>query len=308
MLDARNDVDTIAGHSHGGASMAKTFIVILLVIASARALPDLARLRGFPWLRDTLGDAHAKGGGLASVLWLPTLLLIVTALLQHVLHGRWFGLPEFAFMAFTLYLCWGPRDLDADIEAVLKAPDSERRRVAAQALNADSGEGELEFAAPVLVEAGFRAALSRHFGVLFWFVLLGPFGALGYRLVQLLARSPGFRETVGEAGETFERAARVLDWAPAHFMAWSVAVVSDFDAVARSWRDYHAAHGGGYFTLDLGFLGVIARAGVDADVVADDGSPSDASVELADARVILRRVLLTWLAVLAIIVIGGWAG
>ncbi len=288
--------------------MAKTFIAILLVIASVQALPDLARVRGFPWLRDLLEEAHARRSGLAGVFAVPVLLVALTALIQHLLHGVWFGLPEFAFMALVLFACWGPRDLDADIESVLKAPDSERRRVAAQALNADSGLGELEYSAPALVEAGFRAALSRHFGVLFWFVVLGPVGAIGYRLVQLLARSPGFRETTGSAAETLERTARVLDWAPAHLMAWSVAVVSDFDAVARSWRDYHAAHGRGWFTLDLGFLAVIARAGVDADVVAEDGSTADATVELADARVILRRVMLAWLAVIAIVVIGGWAG
>lgn len=288
--------------------MAKTFIAILLVIASAQALPDLARLRGFPWLRDLLDEAHAKRRGLVFVLGLPALLVAATALVQYLLHGAWLGLPEFAFMVFVLYFCWGPRDLDTDLEAVLKAPDSERRLVAAQALNADTGAGALAFNAPDLVEASFRAALSRHFGVLFWFVILGPAGALGYRLVQLLARSPGFRETTGEAAETLERTALVLDWAPAHLMAWSVAVVSDFDAVARCWRDYHAAGDRGWLSLDLGFLAAVARAGVDADVVAEDASTTDATTELADARKLLRRVMLAWLAVVAIVVIGGWAG
>ncbi|HNR91090.1 MAG TPA: cobalamin biosynthesis protein [Dokdonella sp.] len=288
--------------------MAKVFIAILLVIASAQALPDLARLRGFAWLRDMLDEAQAKRRGLGFVLGVPALLVVATALVQHLLHGAWFGLPEFAFMVFVLYFCWGPRDLDADIDAVLKAPDSERRLVAAQALNADTGAGALAFNAPDLVVASFRAALSRHFGVLFWFVILGPAGALGYRLVQLLTRSAGFRESTGAAAETLERTALVLDWAPAHLMAWSVAVVSDFDAVVRCWRDYHVIEGRGWFSLDLGFLDAVARAGVDADVVADEASTTDAVIELADARKLLRRVMLVLLAVIAIVVIGGWAG
>ncbi len=288
--------------------MTKTFIALLLVIASAHALPDLARLRGFAWLRDVLAQPGAQARSLAARLWLPAVLVVATALVHAALHSRWFGLLEFAFMAFVLYVCWGPRDLDGDIDAVLKAPDSERRHVAAQALNADTDAGALAFTAPALVEASFRAALSRHFGLMFWFVLAGPTGAIAYRLVQLLARSPAFREAIDGPHAALERAARVLDWAPAHLLAWSVAVVSDFDAVARSWRDYHAAHGKGYFTLDLGFLAVIARAGVDADVVAEEGSTADALAELADARVILRRVLVAWLAIIAVIVIGGWAG
>ncbi len=88
-------------------------------------------------------------------------------------------------------------------------------------------------------------------------------------------------------------------------------MVSDFDAIVTAWRDYHRAHGQGYFTLDLGFLAVIARAGVDADVAAGDGgeeSVGDPLAELADAQVVLRRVLYVWLAVIAVIVLGGWAG
>ena len=69
------------------------------------------------------------------------------------------------------------------------------------------------------------------------------------------------------------------------------------------------AHDKGYFTLDLGFLGALARAGVDADVVAGDGYATDVNDplnELADARRVLRRMLITWLAVLALLVLAGW--
>jgi len=291
--------------------MTQTFIAILLVIASTQALPDLARLRGFAWLRDGILRANGHGGAtpsLAQVVWLPALVVVATAVVQAALQARWFGLLEFAFMVSVLFVCWGPRDLDADIEAVLKAPDNERRVNAAQALNADGAAQSLPFHAASLVAASFSAALSRYFGVLFWFVVAGPTGAIAYRLVQLLARSPAFRDAIGGTHVELERAASLLDWAPAHLLAFSVALVSDFDAVVRSWRDYHAAHGNGYFTLDLGFLAVIARAGVDADVSAEEGSIGDPLVELADARVVLRRVMLAWLAVLAVVVIGGWAG
>lgn len=291
--------------------MTQTFIAILLVIASTQALPDLARFRGFGWLRDGILRANGPAGGalsLVQVLWLPVLLVVATALIQAALHARWFGLLEFAFMVCVLFVCWGPRDLDTDIEAVLKAPDSERRVSAAQALTADSAAQPLPFTAAALVAASFSAALLRHFGVLFWFVVAGPTGAIAYRIVQLLARSPAFRDAIGGAHATLERAASLLDWAPAHLLAFTVALVSDFDAVVRSWRDYHAAHGNGYFTLDLGFVAVVARAGVDADVSIEDGSVGDPLVELADARVVLRRVMLAWLVVLAVVVIGGWAG
>ena len=37
-----------------------------------------------------------------------------------------------------LFYCWGPRDLERDAEAVDKAPDSERRAAALQALRAET--------------------------------------------------------------------------------------------------------------------------------------------------------------------------
>jgi AmpE protein len=264
--------------------MAKTLIAILIVLLSTHALPDLARFRGFSWLRGWLVPADQQGNNSARTLVITGLMVVVTALIQAFLHRHWFGLLELAFMVIVLYFSWGPRD--------------------------GISEEPVPFSAAALVEAGFSAALSRRFGVLFWFALLGPVGALGYRLVQLLARSPGFAAAAGNMRPTFERTALILDWAPAHVLVWTLALVSDFDATVRAWREYHLAHGQGYFTLDLGFVGFIARADVDADVAAGDegdegvGNPL---TELADARVILRRVLYVWIAVIAVVVLGGWA-
>jgi AmpE protein len=53
----------------------------------------------------------------------------------------------------------------------------------------------------------------------------------------------------------------------------------------------------------------VARAGVDADVEAGDGYVQDVSdpvAELEDARRVIRRVLIVWLAVVAAIVLAAW--
>lgn len=292
--------------------MATSLIAILIVLLSTHAVPDLARYRNFAWLRGGSGvdPARADSQARLRMFLIAGLILVLVALVQAALHRHWFGLLELAFMVVVLFLCWGPRDLDGDIEAVLKAPDSARRYATAQSLGEGVSAQPVSLGAPALIEASFAAALSRWFGVLFWFALLGPVGAVAYRFVQLFARSPGFAGIVGDQRPTFERVALILDWAPAHLLAWSLALVSDFDATVRAWRDYHLAHGQGYFTLDLGFLAYIARAGVNADIEAGDGDAElsgDPLVELADAQALLRRALYVWLALIAIIVLGGWA-
>ena len=293
--------------------MALTLLAALLVVAGAHALPDLARWRDFAWLRVWLAQwtraPDAGAGSRFPVVLLPLLLVALCALVQFALDRVLFGVPAFAFGVLVLFYAWGPRDLDADIDAVLKAPDSERRNAAAQALRPDAASAPLPFESMPLVEATFASALSRWFGVLFWFVVMGPAGALGYRIVQLLARHPAFAAGI-DAGQRslLERSALVLDWAPAHLLALTLALVSEFDTVIKTWRDYHAAHGNGYFTLDLGFLPVLAKAGIDADMVAGDGYASEVGnplVELADARTVLRRVLIAWLAVIALLALTG---
>ena len=289
--------------------MAIKLLAVLVVFALAQGLPDLSRLRDFGRLRVWLGVLANLGDG-ARTLTALAVPVVICALVQYAFAGWLFGLLSFAFAVCVLWYSWGPRDLSEDVDAVVKAPDSDRRVAAAQALRCDGDDRPLPFEAPALVDAAFCSALRRWFGVLFWFLVLGPFGALGYRLTQLLAYSPSLADAQGDTGRGFARKlALILDWAPAHLMALALAIASDFDAVFHTWKTWHDRMGKGYFSLDLGFLSAIARASVDADVIAGDGYAEDVNdplVELADARHLLVRVLIVWLAATGLLVIGGF--
>ena len=281
--------------------MAIKLVAILLILFVAHVLPDLARLRDYSWWRAWLRwlGPPAPGVALAIGVGLPVLVCV---LVQAGLSTLWFGLIGFVFAVAVLYYCWGPRDLERDVEAIDKAPDGTARLAAAQALRRDGDDSELPFAAENLVAATFAAALSRWFGVLFWFVVLGPCGALLYRLAQLLAAAPATDESA-----LARKFAALLDWLPAHLMALALALASNFDAVFSAWRDYHRAHAQGYANLDLGFLDAIARASVTADVAADGNADAHSPlVALDDAMVLVRRVLVVWLTLIALIVLGGF--
>jgi AmpE protein len=281
--------------------MAIKLVAILLVAFVSHVLPDLARLRDYSWWRAWLRwlGPPAPGVALAVGVGLPVL---ACAGLQYGLRASWFGLVGFVFAVVVLYYCWGPRDLERDVEAVEKAPDSAARLAAAQALRRDGDHSELPFAAENLVAATFDSALVRWFGVLFWFALLGPCGALLYRLAQLLAAAPA-----AEDPALARKFAALLDWLPAHLMALALALASNFDAVFTAWRDYHRAHAHGYTNLDLGFLDAIGRASVVADVAADGQADAQSPlVALDDAMVLVRRVLVIWLTLMALVVLGGF--
>lgn len=284
--------------------MAIKLVAILLVLAACRTLPDMVRLRDFSWLHawlEKIGQSSAAAV-LVLAVGLPALLCaLVQAALDHVL----FGLIALVFSTLVLYFCWGPRDLERDVEAAVEAPDAERRAAALRSLR--GSDAAVASSPETLVETVFAASLSRWFGVVFWFVVLGPAGALLYRLAQLIAWSADIaRDESSTTTETARRLAAILDWAPAHLMALCLALASNFDVVFKTWHDYHLAHGG-YFTLDLGFLAAIARASVDADVAAEDHEVAAAhnpAIILEDAMVLVRRVLVVWLTLIALIVIG----
>lgn len=281
--------------------MAIKFVAILLVLFLCHTAPDLARLREFSWWRkwlQQLGRPPSAAGALVLGVIAPALLC---ALVQWSLRLPWFGLLEFLFAAAVLYYCWGPRDLERDVEAIDKASDSAQRAAAAQALKPDNDGTEVVCDAEHLVTATFHAGLGRWFGVLFWFAVLGPSGALLYRLAQQLAG-------VAELGDRAlaQKFAALLDWAPAHLMALALALASNFDAVFTAWRDYHHSHSQGYASLDLGYLDAIARASVAADVAAEAHDAQVPLVALDDAMVLVRRVLVVWLTLMALLVIGGF--
>ncbi len=285
--------------------MALKLLAILIALGLIAALPQLARYRHFGLLRGWFGALAGNAAGLALALTLPVL---IAAALAWWLHGVLLGVLGLAFAVVVLVFGFGPRELETDIDAVLKAPDAERRSTAAQALNPEERGEPLAWNAAALVGATAIAALRRRFSVLFWFFLLGPAGAVLYRMTRLAAAGDGAATGLDAAARA--RAARladILDWLPAHLMVLAMALAADFDAVLRAWRAWHATPG--RTALDPGFLESIAQAGVNADVEAGDGYAEDTADvlgELTDLSHLLGRVLVVWLALAALVVLGGW--
>jgi AmpE protein len=299
--------------------MSAVLIAVILALVLGHAVPQLAQLRRYEWfaswltwLGTRLGGQgiHASRYGILLSLGLP---LLVVGLLQWWLHAVWYGLPAFVFALAVLFYCWGPRDLDLDVEAVVDAPDTNARRIAVQALFGPDREPRLD--GPALVEGVFQGALERWFGVLLWFMLLGPFGALLYRLTQVGATRVALDRVPVEHGATFARLKLILDWPAAQLMTLGLALASNFDAVLEAWSRWHAETGRGWFTLDTGFLGAAARVSVDCELAEEQDEayavdapppPAPALPALKDAISLAWRILLLWLAVLALFVLAGY--
>ncbi|MBL0228944.1 cobalamin biosynthesis protein [Thermomonas sp.] len=300
--------------------MAATLLAVIVALAVGHLAPDIAtgvRQHGWfgGWLR-WLNAQFPEGSfwrgrhGIALALAVP---LLVVGLFQVALREPLWGFVGVLFAVVVLFHCWGPRDLDLDVAGVLDAPDAASRRHAASRLWAHAAGARMD--GPSLVEAVFRNALRRWFGVLFWFLLLGPFGAVLYRLSVLAVE----RDDTQLAHETAAGARAwlaLLEWPVAQLMTLGLALVGNFDSVMAAWREDDA------FALHGDLLGTAARASVRsgspkkaADYAESGVSASTAIIEvfgelpeLRDAMNLAWRILILWLAVIALFVVAGWVG
>jgi AmpE protein len=287
--------------------MAIRLLAALLALGLIHLLPSLARWHTENLLRRWAGALRDLQGA-ARVLVLVGVPVLLVLVLDALLRHAWLGdLARLAFDVLVLLFCFGPRSFEADLEAILAATDRPAREAAAQGLS-DNGE-RVGWSAHALGEAIAFAALRRRFGVLLWFFLLGPAGALAYRLAQRLGREEGLPLDVASR-ESARRFANAIDWIPAQLLVFTLAVVGHWDAVMAAWQRWRAqATSGDWYREEPRFLADAACADIAVEIEAGDGyveERSDPLLELVRMRSAFLRALVAWMSVVALIVMGGW--
>jgi AmpE protein len=294
--------------------MFMTLAAVVVALALGHLAQGLAAaVRRHDWYDDWLrwlGARFPHGfwqGRWGIVLALAPSLLVVASL-QWSLDTLLYGAVGLLFGIGVLFYCWGPRDLDLDVGAIVDAPDAAARNAAIARLSPNGAD------MPTLLVAVFHAARRRWFGVLFWFLVLGATGAVLYRLVALAAEDDSALLPADNAAGA-KRLLAWLDWPVSQLMALFMALVGDFDTVFGAWKQ----NGGAGFDVDADFLGAAGRASVRSELADDAQDYADAGEgaaeiardlgpmpELRDAMSLVWRTLVAWLAVIALFVIAGW--
>jgi len=306
--------------------MAVTLIAVVAALAIGHMAQSLAAsVRHYDWYGNWLGwlDAQFPEAGFWRGRWGVTLALVppllAVGLFQLALHEPLYGLAGLAFAIMLLFYSWGPRDLDLDIEAIINAPDAAARRAAIATLWPDGAPAIIDGGA--LISAVFQNALRRWFGVLFWFLVLGPMGALLYRLAVLSCEGAFAHRLPMDTRADARILLKALDWPVAQLLTLALALVGNFDTVLGAWREA----GGASLTLDHNFLDAAGRASVRTELAEEAADYADEASELGegggaaptvttatelpelrDAMSLVWRSLLVWLAVLALFVIAGF--
>lgn len=252
-------------------------------------------VRWHGWLAELLSGAALQ---LVAVL-LPALLVLA---LYAWVDDALFGLPALLLLVVVLLYAFGRGDLRAALDQYLERWSRGDFQAAFEQLEQGAAPpGDEEDAIdPRNLHLHARRRLyyrgfERVFAVLFWFLLLGPGGAVLYRLVVLEHGSP-------RGGPGRLDLLHWMDWVPARLLSISYALVGDFDASLYRWQE------------------AIADPRREAVVVLEDcgnaalriGDPAPGAegvealvargaVELRAVETLRRRALLVWLVLIALL-------
>lgn len=226
-------------------------IALLVGLLVERLATQLFHLRRLRWL-DRIIDAGFRQADRASNLpalipvLLLAMLLVSPVVLVMFLPGD--GLYGFAYLIVAivvLFFSLGPKDIGEQVDdycQALEKDDEEAVMHAAKALvertvASDPVERIQQVEAAVCVQAN-----NRLFAVIFWFILLGPLGAWGYRVTDLIRRRAVFNDSRGDDNNVSEIVLAAtqlhgwLAWIPARLTALGYALAGSFDSAIAAWR------------------------------------------------------------------------
>lgn len=267
-------------------------------------------------LRDKLDGGEQSHGVIA---WCAGVLPLVLAvwLVQAWLAGL-NVLLGWAWSVGVLYLTMGLKYYSSTVEDIagnLRAGNLQAAQKILQGWRGGDTSGfDARETAAVTIEQLFVHSHRQTFGVLFWFVLLGPAGAVLFRLASIL--SLRWREATAEFSAAAAKIFYALNWAPARLTALTYAVAGNFEDAMYCWKaQAHAwpepedgivlAAGAGAMGVKLGQPLNVGGQWADRNEIGLGEEPDADQIESANSMV--WRGLVIWLVLALLMMVASWA-
>lgn len=299
-------------------------IVIITSLILERALGHLQHLRRLDWFpgyRDMLFSRAPDGwsSGIGGVILVLAPVVLAALCLQWLLDDVLWGFLELLFNIAVVTYCLGPEAFNQQVDAYLQARESGEygkagniaERLVGGPVSDDIHRQAKQVTTAILYEGNIRI-----FAVLFWFLLLGPAGALLYRVAAAYVQDANQRLDVSaletpefESANAASRVHALLDWLPARLLSLTFFLAGSFDDAWQGWRRAWQAEQD--YTESSRSIVVSTGCGAMRHEV-DDASAEATSYETYDlqwvrtARALVWRSLVVWLVVVALLTMAGW--
>ncbi len=295
-------------------------IATIICIALELFSPRFTLYRNFNWfqsygmyIHNLTGSWSVWSGPVGVVLvLLPPVLLV--ALLQNWLDDIMLDLFLLVFSVAVLGYCLRYDPVEKTIDNFIHArehDDNEAAYLYACELGLDPDDQSSD-PARLMTDAVLTQPVERLFSVIFWFVLLGPLGAILYRLSWLLHShpAPGWADD-----DAFQGAARrlqgILDWLPVRLLAIGYALTGSFEDAIHEWRDHEQATSADIGKTNQTILRYAGYGAVHIDrfesAVTEGEEHRLETTAIRTARGLVLRSLLAWVIVIALLSLAGLA-
>lgn len=290
-------------------------LIIVLSLFIERVWVSLAELRTYIWFERLVDRITGKGqarvmAGTFGVIAVMAIPLVVVVIL-HIILAKILAVLGFAFALGVMLYCLGPRDLDSDVHRFLNAweqgDEDKAQSYAGLICQKTTDTVEKQSLGREAVEGIVVAAHERWYGVIFWFVVLGPLGALWYRLACVLRDKCIHRSQE----DTFKDAAlmmhHILAWVPVRLTLLSYALAGNFGDTFEALRkeDYGWKTNwlvNNYLLLIHGGLGALQ---LEQELATDQARVVGAGNVRAALGLVLRTLIFT-MAFISVLTLGSW--
>lgn len=282
-------------------------VIILISLALARYVNTEKAMRNWHWfdkylniLSIPISKANEKMPWLGlAVIILP--VIIALYLVLKIFGGGLHHFIHFLMSTAVLWYCLSVISVRQDFEAyqsALMQEDKQNASTAAAPLIGSDLPASNAQTARAVTNAIFWQPLHRIFGVLFWFVILGPVGALLYHLLIVLRETAatGNVEALSVSHEAAV-AQSILDWLPVRVIGLGYALAGHFAPTFSYWRKnllLGLEHSKQFLTM-CGMLALNAK-----EIDAEMAEPAEQKLAMA----LVARTLIILLLILVIFSLG----
>ncbi|MCU7808014.1 MAG: regulatory signaling modulator protein AmpE [Candidatus Thiodiazotropha sp. (ex Semelilucina semeliformis)] len=292
-----------------------SLMVILICLIAERFLLDHQHLRQMRWL-DRFSQWLAQQDSAAwmrqGIMRVVTLLLpplLLAGIAQQLFANTMFGLLGVIFAGLVLLYTLGPDDLDSQIDAYTRAVedgDDESIKEIAREIIGDEPPTSEPALSQAVAEGTLFQANQRIFAVLFWFLLLGPMGALLYRLSTRLPQL----EYANRDLDFYLNAKQlvvILDWLPARVTAVCYAIAGSFEDALYGWRSFQGRRFDEFSDSNSGTLICTGGGAMRLTTLLDESNEAlqDYSHLPQSAMALIWRSLVVFLVIIAVLTFTG---
>ncbi|NOZ38037.1 MAG: regulatory signaling modulator protein AmpE [Gammaproteobacteria bacterium] len=281
-------------------------ISILIALLVETLYKPVSDYRRYDWLLDAsskiyhkLSDQPWRDGafGLLLMVSLPCFAVwLIAAMLAGVA-----SLFSFLFGLLVLIYCIGPKDLLDDVRKftdALQANDADAAGHYASEILGQKVTADMVPLAQQVKESIPVIANTRVLGVLFWFMLMGPVGAMLFRYVCLLNHQVGWSSGFSNA---LERVFEMMLWPSARLSVIGFALTGSFVDTLSNWQssaDFWQRNS--EELLRVSGIGAVRH---EQDELPEEGQPDIEGVQ--NILALMKRTLIVWLAILALLTLTG---